>query len=329
MVNIGIIGCGSFAGAHARRLSKMPNVRIAALCSRRESSIADLIERRLSDYQPSPNRYVRTEDMYVGEKLDAVVIVTPHVVHFEQAMEALDHGCHVLLEKPMTSSAVEAHELDARVRATGLTLEVCYNTAYTPAFHYIKGVVQSGEYGRLELVHGYICQDWLRLTGGSWRQTAEISGGGQALDSGAHIFNSMCWPLSSRPVSVFAMADNLGSEVDINSVACIRFAAGVLGTICVGGNSPQDGSHMSFVFSEGRIDVDGWRGGWVKGYKGLEKDPNTPQPGGEPNPDTHFIDVITEGAEPICTAQDGVVLAELMEAFYTSVIDGKPVEITN
>lgn len=121
MVNVGMIGCGSFAGAHARRLAKMENVNIAALCSRREVSIADLIERRLSDYRPSPNRYIQTSDMYANEDLDAVVIVTPHAVHFTQAMEAMDSGCHVLLEKPMTSTAAEAHELAKKVEKTGRT----------------------------------------------------------------------------------------------------------------------------------------------------------------------------------------------------------------
>lgn len=167
----------------------------------------------------------------------------------------------------------------------------------------------------------------MRLTSGSWRQEKEISGGGQAIDSGAHIFNSLCWPLEGNPVKVYAVADSLGGEVDINSVASILFSDGVLANITVGGNSPQDGSSMSFIFSDGRIDVDGWRGGWIKGFKGTEKDTEVPNPGGEPNPDAHFIDTIVRGGKPICTAQDGVVLAELMEAFYTSVAEGRPVDI--
>ena len=115
---------------------------------------------------------------------DAVVISTPHTLHFEQGMQALEAGCHVLMEKPMVTASKDAYTLAEKVEETGLTLTIGYNTPCTPNFYYTREVVRSGEFGKLELVIGYITQGWKGGTTGTWRQNPKLSGGGQAYDSG-------------------------------------------------------------------------------------------------------------------------------------------------
>ncbi len=324
-IRCGIIGCGGYSGAHARRLRARPEVRITALCSRTEGSIARLIDRRLSDYTPIPAQYTSTREMLSREALDAVVIATPHHLHYQHAVEAIEAGCHVLIEKPMVTTLGEAQKLYALVGAsTGLQAGVCYNPAYSPAVQRVQRVVKSGRYGTLGLVNGYLAQDWKRLTAGTWRQDRARSGGGQLMDSGAHVIYSLLSSVGSPPVEVFACTDR--EEVDINSVVAVRFADGVLATLAIGGNTPHDASRMTFIFDHGRVEVDGWNGHWYREY-GPGSEFNEHSDSSEPNPDDNFIDAVLGIAEPKATVSDGLAMASFMDALYRSVESGTPISI--
>ena len=137
-------------------------------------------------------------EMYATVKPDAVVICTPHTLHHEHGMGALEAGCHVLMEKPMVTAAADAYEMKSKVEETGKVFVIGFNTACSPYFYYLREQIRSGAFGKLELVNGYLAQGWMKPTAGSWRQDPKLSGGGQAYDSGAHLFNSLCWSVESR-----------------------------------------------------------------------------------------------------------------------------------
>ncbi|MFP4510422.1 MAG: Gfo/Idh/MocA family protein [Spirochaetaceae bacterium] len=330
-VRCAIIGCGGYAGAHARRLSARDDVQIVALASRTASSIERLIERRLSDYTPAPTQYTSWETLLEREKPDAVVLSTPHHLHFEQAVRAMDAGCHVLIEKPMAVSLDEAkliHERANQLRGSGRSLKVgvCYNPAFSPAMERVRSAVASGSHGRLELVTGYLSQNWQALTAGSWRQTPKDSGGGQTMDSGSHMIHSLLSGVGARAREVFAYSDNRGSDVDINTVVSVRFENGVLANLTIGGNSAVDGSHTSFIFTDGRIDVDAWKGEWVRSYRS-DGEPEVLENLGEPSPDDNFIDAILNKADLVVTDTDGLHVAAFTQTLYRSIESGKPEQV--
>jgi scyllo-inositol 2-dehydrogenase (NADP+) len=62
--------------------------------------------------------------MYAQAKPDAVTIVTPHTLHFEHGLQALEAGCHILMEKPMVTESSQAHDLAAAVEKAGKTFVV-------------------------------------------------------------------------------------------------------------------------------------------------------------------------------------------------------------
>jgi predicted dehydrogenase len=323
-----IIGCGGYAGAHARRLKERDDVVIAALASRTEESIDRLVERRLADYSPAPARYTSVDLMYARESLDAVVICTPHALHLAQAAQALRAGCHVLVEKPMVVSHAQAREL-ASVAATspGLVVGVAYNPAYSEAMEIVRAAVSAGRYGRLELVTGYLAQNWKELTAGSWRQRVAESGGGQVVDSGAHAIHSLLSGVGASPVELFAYSDSQDAAVDINTVVTVRFANGVLASLTIGGDCAVDGGSMSFIFRGGRIDVDGWRGEWVRCY-GPDGQEEQRVGLGEPNPDANFIDAIAGRAPLAAPLEDGFRVAAFTDALLESAASGRPVRMT-
>jgi predicted dehydrogenase len=239
-------------------------------------------------------------------------------------MEALDQGCHVLMEKPMVTRAEHAYTLAAKVKESGKVFTIGYNTSCTPAFEYLREKIRSNAFGKLELVTGYLTQWWMKGTVGAWRQNPALSGGGQAYDSGAHLMNSLVWSVESRPAEVFAFVDNHGTKVDINSVIAIRFENGVMASLIISGNCPAAAGPMSFIFENGRVDIDGWGGGYLDVFvKGEPENPELPKVDG--TPDRNFVDTVLGRCEPKTSALNGIYHTEIMDAIYQAAATGKPV----
>jgi len=322
-----MVGCGGNSSGHARHLKEHPDVQIVACVDVNTDIVERYIARNLAEVSPKPAAFDDLDAMLAQVKPDAVLISTPHTLHFEQGMKALDAGCHVFMEKPMVTSSADAYALAEKVKQTGKVFVIGYNTPCTGNFYYTREAIRNKSLGNLELVMGYLNQDWKRATTGSWRQNPALSGGGQAYDSGAHLLNSLCWSVESRIEAVYAFMDNCGTPVDINSSINIRFENGVMASIVISGNCPApEGSFMTFIFDKGRIDIDGWGGGWIRVYEGgrrLEPSPVTPEMSAGRS-DYHWIDVIQGRAEPRTTPLNGIIHSELMDAIYESARTGLP-----
>lgn len=158
------------------------------------------------------------------EKLDALVFVTPHSLHYPQAKAALEHGLHVLLEKPMVTSSPHAYDLWKTVKKTGKMLGITFQVPYTAHYAYLAKQRDSGELGKVQIISGWIAQNWLKKTVGTWRQDPAVSGGGQMYDTGAHLCNGIMWLMNEPVVEVACVHDKCFSPVDINGVAIARFA---------------------------------------------------------------------------------------------------------
>ena len=316
-VKMAILGCGGMSGAHARRYKNHPDVEIVALCDVNEEIVNGYIDRNLEGYEPRPQVFTDAATMYAEIKPDAVTIVTPHTMHFDHGMQALDAGCHVFMEKPMVTESGQAHELAKKAKDTGKIFVVGYNTPCTPAFKWLRDAIRNNELGKLETVTGWQTQNWKRGTTGSWRQKPELSGGGQMYDSGAHMFNSLVWSVEAPVEAVLAFVDNMDTPVDINGTVNIKFKNGVLATMTIAGNCPVDGSGMTYTFDGGRVEIDGWGGSKIEVWKGREK--IEPELKGEAqSPDDNFIDAILGRAEAQTSPQNGVNQSELMDAIYES-----------
>lgn len=323
-VRVAILGCGGMAGAHAGRFRNNPDVEIVALCDVKKSIVKRFIERCLKGYEPPPAIFTNAAKMYAEARPDAVAIVTPHTLHYPQGKQALEAGCHVLMEKPMVTDSSQARDLAALVEKVGKVFVIGYNTPCTPELQYLRQLIRTGELGRLEVVTGWIAQDWKRGTMGTWRQDPKLSGGGQMYDSGAHLLNSLVWTVEQPVREVHAFADFCGTPVDINGTLNIRFANGTLAALMISGNCSNGGGSMTYCFENGRVDVDGWGGSWIRIYRrGLGEVKYPPITGQYQAPADNFIDAILGRAEPMTSPRNGVIQSELMDAVYESVRTGQ------
>jgi len=241
-------------------------------------------------------------------------------LHFDHCMQALAHGCHVLVEKPMVTDSKDAYRLRDKINDSGKTFVIGYNTSCSAEFAYLRRTIRDGSLGRLIQVCGYLTQGWKSDTLGSWRQDLALSGGGQAYDSGAHILNSLCWGVDAPVAKVHAFVDNCGIDVDVNTNINVLFENNVMASIVVSGDCSAAGAHMSFIFTDGRIDIDGWGATWMNVFdrKGQVKYPAVTADMDAGQPAQNFVDAILGRAEPRATVENGVVLSELMDQIYES-----------
>lgn len=177
------------------------------------------------------------------DELDAVNIVTPHTLHYEQAMACLERDLHVFLEKPLVTSVDDAADLVQTARTRELTLVVGYQRHYHPVYQQIKDSIESGRLGEIHAANCYMGQDWIRKFTNAWRTNPDLSGGGQLYDSGSHLLDTLLWTTGSVPVSVAALMDNRDHDVDVNSALALhleRDGRPITASLVVTGDGVQD-----------------------------------------------------------------------------------------
>jgi predicted dehydrogenase len=250
-------------------------------------------------------------------------VFSPHTLHFQHAMLGLEHGCDVFVEKPMVTEVQDAYRLRDRARELGRKVLIGYNTPCQPTFHCLRRWIREQRLGALQMVSGYLSQDWLPRTRGKWRQDPALSGGGQAYDSGAHLLNSLIWAVEQPVESVAAFVDCFDIPVDVNTALIARFAGNVMASISIGGDCGNWSSQMTFLFQDGRIDIDGWTGKWMKIERGRPPEELQPDLVGEATTTTaHFVDVLHGRVEPHTNPDHGVLQSELLDLIYESARSG-------
>src|SRR5512143_1399686 len=131
---VGFIGSGVMAREHLNEMLDRADTEVVAVCEPAEPAWAATVElferhgRPVPSNEPDWHRFLERH----GPELDAVVIITPHALHFEQATAALEAGLDVLLEKPMVMTAAEATELIGTRDRTGRLLVVAFQGSLSP-----------------------------------------------------------------------------------------------------------------------------------------------------------------------------------------------------
>jgi len=311
------------AGLHAPHIKSNPDIDLVAGCDVSKDLVENWLDKHWSDRATRPESFHNPADMYRNARPDAVIIATPHTAHFEQGTQALAAGCHVLMEKPMVTNSAQAHALAGQVARSGKVFTIGYNTPCTPHFLFVRDVIRTERFGKLEMVSGYLAQNWLRYTDGTWRQNPDLSGGGQVYDSGAHLLTSLCWSVESNVEEVFAWVDRKHLKVDVNSCISVRFENGVVASLIVNGNCPVDHGALSFFFDNGKIDVDGWYSRWIRCWHG-QTEVEADLSGRGTSPVGNFIDAILARDVPRTSPFNGIVHSELVDAMYESARTGMP-----
>jgi len=311
-IRVGMIGTGGIAHWHARQLKELEEAAIVAITDPSPQNR----ERIISEHQLDGVReFSDYKDMLENTELDAVVICSPHTLHFKQAMDAMNSGCHVLIEKPMACSQKEAEQMIETAEELGRVLQVSYQRHFQPEFLFIRNAIANGEIGNLTSVTASLYQEWGQGTVGSWRQNPSLSGGGMLMDSGSHIVDVLLWTTGLSPQEVTTQMQKHQSPVELDSFTSIRFENGVVAGLNIVGYAPC--WHETYVFcgDNGGIFYDN---GKIT-IRRLGEEPITPQlPEQTTNQDKSFIDAILGKHEVLVPGQFAKEVVKLTEMIYNA-----------
>jgi predicted dehydrogenase len=139
-MRIGVAGCGYWGSKHVRVLQQLSEVDQVVIIDPQE-------ERRTVLLQSFPSLRALKDLPSAIDDVDAVVIATPPSTHLKLALQALEAGKHVLIEKPMTTDTASARRLIAEAEAASLVLMVGHTFEYNAAVWKLREVIKSGELG--------------------------------------------------------------------------------------------------------------------------------------------------------------------------------------
>jgi len=325
-IAVGAIGVGS----HGQRLCEdFANVDGAAI-----RAVADVnpdARTRVGEEHdiPSDARYEDAARMLRDESLDAVSIVTPHTLHYEQILDALDHGCHVLCEKPLVTRVDHARDLCDRDAATDRVLIVGYQRHLEPPFLYGRERWANGTeepaFFSAEITQHVFGRDI------GWPTNVELSAGGQLYYTGTHIVDVLLWMTGLEPTAVTAQLDlhEDTPRLDKHAAITLRFENGAVGTIAISGDTHQTREHHHVWDDDGAVYVDG-RGWRTRELTLIEPDGTErsipPEEMVQTKP-AAFIAAIRTDSDPPATTDDAYRATVVKEAIYEAHQTGAEVTI--
>jgi predicted dehydrogenase len=260
----GVAGAGFIGSVHARsaRLAGATLAGVATSTPERSRTAAE----RLG----AERAYATPEELATASDIDVLHICTPNHLHADLATLALEHGKHVVCEKPLAVGREQADALIGAARDAGRVATVPFVYRFHPVVREARARVQDGSLGSVHLIHGGYLQDWLASADDdNWRIDADLGGPSRAFaDIGSHWCDLVEFMTGDRIAAICAQtstvfaeradrgsarafeaaADNGGARRAVTTedavTALFRTAGGVHGTLIISQVSPGRKNHL-------------------------------------------------------------------------------------
>ncbi|MET3505319.1 Gfo/Idh/MocA family protein [Halalkalibacter oceani] len=231
MLNVAIIGLGAISPSHIEGYKQFSDrCRIVALCD----LDPEKAKQRAAEFNLQAEVYQEYEEIVKRSDIDLVSVCTPPFTHAQIAIDLLNSGKHVLVEKPMASSLEECDAMNEAAERNKRILSVVAQNRFRTPMMKLKHVLETGLMG--PIVHTQVDSFWWR--GHSyydlwWRGTWEKEGGGCTLNHAVHHIDIFLW-MNGMPAEITAVASNTShdnAEVEDLSIAIGRYDNGSLAQI--------------------------------------------------------------------------------------------------
>ncbi len=224
---------------------KGKNLKVVAVCDRNELGLAKVAK----TYNLTP--YTDYIEMYEKEKLDVVVIATPHYLHAPMSIAAAEHGINVLVEKVMCIDLKQADAMKAAVEKAGIKLAVGFQKRYDPKYVIMRNAVRSGDLGDIYqincITHWWRTEKYYLNSSPAeinkdedwegWRGHWKSEGAGALANQMIHFIDAFQWIAPSPIKSIMAagrIAKHEYVETDDNTNAIVEFEDGSMGLLQLG-----------------------------------------------------------------------------------------------
>jgi predicted dehydrogenase len=350
-----VIGCGKIAQVHAKALKNFEESELVAVQSRSKEKA----ESTAAKFGVRP--YTDIAEMIKKEKVEAVVICTPHPAHKDPAIAAMQSGAHVIVEKPLASSLRDCDDMMKVAASTGKHLAMISQRRFFPACRRVKDAIDAGKLGTPMLgnviMYGWRAEAYYKSD--PWRGKWKEEGGGVLVNQAPHQLDLLQWYMGSEMDELYGIWQNINHpyiEVEDTAVAILRYKNGAVANIVLS-NAQKPGIY-------GKVHIHGSSGAtagvqtdggamFIAGRSTILEPPLNELwtiPGEEQllsqfrdkdtaefnsiDPveyyirlqDRDFVTAILEDRSPAVPASEGRKTVEIFSAIYRSMETGKPVK---
>lgn len=262
-LKVGVIGCGSIARyRHLAEYQAHENVEIIAVCDVVQERALEMAEKfgaaAYTDYQ----------ELLKNDEVEAVSICTPNALHAPMSITALQSGKHVLCEKPMATSLVEAEAMIEAAKVNKKKLMIAHNQRFVPSHDKAHELIQSGDLGKIysfktSFGHGGP-EGWSIDGADSWFFDKKQAFIGAMGDLGVHKTDLMRFLLNEEFTEVAAFIETNAkhnTDVDDNAVFILKTENGIIGTLAASWSYGAKEDNSTIIYGE-------------KGIMRLEDDPD-------------------------------------------------------
>jgi UDP-N-acetyl-2-amino-2-deoxyglucuronate dehydrogenase len=327
-LRIGVVGAGIAAGWFVDLLRHAGDAECVAALRAPGGDLDEAAERL-------GVRTLDDADAFYGLGLDAVVVTSPSGLHAEHATAALEHGCHVLVEKPITITGAAGERLVALAQQRDLRLGVVFQRRADPVFRHVAAAIHGGALGTV--VAAGLTLPYHRgdayYASAAWRGTWALDGGGVLMNQGIHLLDVLVWWFGDPDdVRAFAATQARAVEVEDTAAVALRFgpgpAVGALGTVlATTASSPGHPHALDVLGTRGSVRLEGERVvRWdVEGVPappaseaadGGARDPRATDTTNHGRVLADFLEAIRERRAPLVDGREGLRSLAFVERVY-------------
>ncbi|MBT4498761.1 MAG: Gfo/Idh/MocA family oxidoreductase [Gemmatimonadetes bacterium] len=334
----GIIGTGIMGKAGGKILQLVEEIEVVAL--------ADVSPKNLQEAAGElqvQKTYAAYEEMLEREQLDAVYVATPDQYHRDPVISSLEAGCHVIVEKPMTTKQEEAEEICRVVEKTGKKFQINFNHRWLAPYHKIRAMIEEGDLG--EPLIGYarknnpihvptsMLASWAKDSSPAWFMSS-------------HDIDLMVWWFGASPVEVYArgikrVLKAQGMDTYDGIQALVTFDGGQFATFEAAWIYPNTSpympdSYMEVIGTKGTTHIDRQ----AEAIDAILEDKfNCPRTflnykvfdqwvGAMPSSITSFVRACQNDTDTVANATEGLKSTAILDAIHRSLASGKPESIS-
>ncbi|WP_088052521.1 Gfo/Idh/MocA family protein [Virgibacillus dakarensis] len=338
-----IIGCGRISSNHIA--AAIDNeLEIVALCDITPEKMEDKVLK--FNLPKSTHQYNDYKELIEKEKPDLVAICTESGIHGQIALDCIQAGANLIIEKPIALSLEEADAIIEKAKEKNVKVSACHQNRFNKSVQKIRQAIEEGRFGRL--LHGTAHIRWNRgedyYKQAPWRGTWEQDGGA-LMNQCIHNIDLLRWMMGNKVVEVFGMTDNMKHnfiEAEDLGMALIKFSNGSYGVVEGTTNIyPNNLEETLYIFGDkGTVKAGGKSVNIIEEWQFADMldDPDEVKTNYQENPPSVYgfghnplyadvIDAIHNDRDPYVTAQDGRRALELVLAIYKSSAEGKSVKL--
>ena len=343
-MRIGFIGVAGIAGQQIKSLQHRDDVTFAALCDVNEQ----VLEKRQKEFN-FERTYTDWNEMLAKGDLDAVSVCTPNFLHLKPTLDALNAGCHVMVEKPLAMNVAEGQQMVDAAKKAGRVLTIGFQHRFSAKTQVIRRAWEAGSLG--DVLYARV---WaLRRRGiPNWGMFVrkDLQGGGPMIDIGVHAIEMAHYAMGSpKPVAASGQTYTYIGNQPSDAIECSwkgwDYKNYTVEDLATGYVRFENGATMSieasFAAHIGPTGMDftlmGTKGGahQADGKLFMDKDGYMVDvtPAWIPNTDAFrvkmdcFVDCCLYGKPNMASGEEGLMIQKILDGVYASAAAGKEVPI--